>query len=98
MILGLFLVLAGGLGLAINLGYLQFKVDMVAAIPFLIGCYLLIDAFNDQRDNLFPALLFLFISVPLYLTLAGYASQRFWPFWILAPGLAFLVTSLQGAA
>ncbi|MGI6358568.1 MAG: hypothetical protein ACOX2K_07765 [Bacillota bacterium] len=97
-VLGWFLVLGGGLGLAINLGYFQFRVEMVAAIPFLLGSFLLYDAFSGHQDNLFPALLFVFISAPLYLTLAGYANQRFWPFWVLAPGLAFLMSSLQGGA
>lgn len=97
-VLGLFLILAGFVGLAVNFGYLRFSVEMVAAIPFLLGCFLLFSVFTGNKDNLFPAALFILISVPLYLTLANYSGQRFWPFWVLAPGLAFLVSSLQGGA
>lgn len=96
--LGLFLILAGCLGLAINFGYLQFSVEMVAGIPLFLGVLLLITVFTGNKSNLFPALLFILISVPLYLTLAGYNGDAFWPFWVLAPGLAFLGTSLQGGS
>lgn len=95
---GLFLILIGCVGLAVNFGYLRFSVEMVAGIPLLLGCLLLVSVVSGNRANLFPALLFLFLSVPLYLTLAGHSGERFWPFWVLAPGLAFLGTSLQGGA
>lgn len=97
-VLGLFLILGGCLGLAVNFGYLSFTVEMVAAIPFILGCFLLYSVFTGNKDSLFPALLFIFLSVPLYLTLADYSGQEFWPLWVLAPGLAFLGASLLGGA
>ena len=96
--LGLFLILVGCFGLAANFGYLRFSVEMVAGIPLFFGCLLLVSVFTGNKSNLFPALLFILISVPLYFTLAGYNGDGFWPFWVLAPGLAFLGASLLGGA
>jgi hypothetical protein len=97
--LGLMLIAFGGLGLAINLGYLQLGAELISLLLLALGGYFLISYFSGIRSALFPALLFIFLSIPMWLTLAGFDGYA-WvpPLWVLAPGLAFLITSLQGGS
>ncbi len=97
-VLGSFFILVGMIGLAINFGYLELSVELVALAPFALGLLILFSVFRGNKPALLPALMFILISIPLYMTLAGYAMHTWWPLWILAPGLAFLCTSLLGGS
>ncbi len=97
--LGVVLVIAGCLGLAANLGYLQLGVEAISLGFLALGGYFLLNYFSGNCAYLFPALLFIFLSVPFYLTLKGFDNYT-WvqSLWVLAPGLAFLGASLQGGS
>lgn len=96
---GTLLVIFGLLGLAVNLGYLELGLESIALLFLALGAYFLVHYFTGNRGLLFPALLFIFLSVPFWLTLKGF-DHLIWvqAGWILAPGLAFLGASLQGGS
>lgn len=97
--LGTILVIFGCLGLAANLGYLQLGVEVIALAFLALGGYFLLNYSSGNRGFLFPGLLFIFLSVPFWLTLKGF-DDFIWvqALWVLAPGLAFLGASLQGGS
>ncbi len=95
--LGTVLIIFGCLALAANLGYLQLGVEVVALLFLALGGYFLVLYLAGNPGFLFPALLFVFLSVPFWCTLKG-LDYLIWvqAGWVLAPGLAFLGASLQG--
>lgn len=95
--LGTVLVILGCLGLAANLGYFRLGIESMALLFLVLGAYFLVHYLTGNRGLLFPALLFIFLSVPFWLTLKGF-DYLIWvqAAWVLAPGLAFLGASLQG--
>ncbi|HHW99306.1 MAG TPA: hypothetical protein GX738_06720 [Firmicutes bacterium] len=95
--LGTLLIVFGCLGLAANLGYIQLGLESLAFVLLALGGYFLVHYLNGNRGLLFPALLFIFLSVPFWFTLKGF-DHLVWvqAGWVLAPGLAFLGASLQG--
>lgn len=97
--MGVILVIFGCLGLAANLGFLQLGVEVIALALLALGAYFLVNYLSGNPGFLFPALLFIFLSVPLWLTLKGFDDYA-WSqsLWVLAPGLAFLGASLQGGS
>ncbi|MEW6724005.1 MAG: hypothetical protein AB1331_03645 [Bacillota bacterium] len=92
---GLVLIGLGLLFLLVNLGFLPFSVTLVAAIPFLLGMFFILQAVGGRRERMLilPGSILTLVSVPLYLTLAGYSMERWWALWVLAPGLAFFTTA-----
>ncbi|HBK86783.1 MAG TPA: hypothetical protein DDZ53_12210 [Firmicutes bacterium] len=99
LFVGIILVIFGCIGLGVNLGYLQLGTEVIALALFALGAYFLVNYFSGNPGCLFPALLFIFLSVPLWLTLKGFDYYA-WSqaLWVLAPGLAFLGASLQGGS
>lgn len=97
--LGTVLVILGCLGLAANLGYLQLGIESISLGFLVLGAYFLVNYLTGNRAFLFPALLFIFLSVPFWLTLKGFDNYT-WvqALWVLAPGVAFLGASLQGGS
>ncbi len=95
--LGTILIVFGCLGLAVNFGYLRLGLESLALVTLAFGGYFLIHYLSGNRGLLFPALLFLFLSLPFWFTLKGF-DHLIWvqAGWVLAPGLAFLGASLQG--
>ena len=87
---GLICVVVGVLGLAVNLDYLQIGIEMVALAPLALGIYFWLNFRAGNPSALFPALLFVLISVPLFLTLGEYTYGKWYSLWLFAPGLAFL--------
>lgn len=95
--LGTVLVLAGSFALLTNLGYVDIGVEALALVFLALGGYFLANYLSGIPSFLFPALLFIFLSVPFWLTLKGLDTYSWMPaLWVLAPGLAFLGASLQG--
>lgn len=97
-VLGTFFVVIGLIGLAVNFGYVRLSVELVALAPLTLGLLILLSAFPANKPALLPALIFMFVSIPLYMTLHGMDMGKWWPLWILAPGVAFLCTSILGGS